>query len=430
MKRPLTRFVVGSLTLVACVGAGFWLAGALGQSGAKETLPAAPADRPGTAVMVTTAPVAYRTIQRTVEAVGTLYGYEEVSISNEVEGRVAKMYHDVSDRVKPGDVLLELDPRDYELAVRQAEKTLQVELAKLGLTAPPGPSFDISKVPTVVQAGAKLEQAMSQLDRTQAAYKEGAGSAEDLQQKRTDLKVAQAEYENQLLLARAGMATVEVKQEALAIAQEQLSDTKVRVPTPTMGLPGDGPPVEYAVTLRATAEGTFVRPATEVFKLVIDRTLKLKAPVPERFVGEVEVGQTADVTTAADPRPVAGTVTRINPAVNPDTRTFEVEIQIANTGRTLKPGSFAKAAILTRVDAAAPTVSVVAPTTFAGVTKLFLLEAGHAKEVRVTLGLQGPDWVEVVSPVLPEGVPVVVSGQTVIADGTPLVVRDSREAGR
>src|SRR4029079_1462028 len=98
---------------------------------------------------VTVEPVVRQSVQRTVEAMGTLHGFEEVSISARVEGRVTKVMHDVSDQVKPGESLLEIDPTDYELSVQQADRGLQVELAKLGLKEPPDSKLDLAKVPVV-----------------------------------------------------------------------------------------------------------------------------------------------------------------------------------------------------------------------------------------------------------------------------------------
>ncbi|MFO0947914.1 MAG: HlyD family efflux transporter periplasmic adaptor subunit [Planctomycetota bacterium] len=79
-------------------------------------------------ISVTVEPVELRSVQRAIEAVGTLHGYEEVLLSAKVGGRVRKILHDVGDRVTSGESLLEIDPTDYELAARQAEKALQVEL--------------------------------------------------------------------------------------------------------------------------------------------------------------------------------------------------------------------------------------------------------------------------------------------------------------
>ncbi len=114
---------------------------------------------------------------------------------------------------------------------------------------------------------------------------------------------------------------------------------------------------------------------------------------------------------------------RINPAVDPLTRTFEVEIEVPNERRQLKSGSFAKAQIQTRLDAGAVTVPLKAVVNYAGVTKIFLIENNQAKEVQVTLGIQSTDWVEIRTPELPKGATVVTSGQSALADGTAVEIR-------
>ena len=182
----------------------------------------------------------------------------------------------------------------------------------------------------------------------------------------------------------------------------------IKVPVPLQRVPGMEKGVTYVVSQRAVSEGSFVRPGTEVCKLVIDRMLKMRALIPERFSNEIQRGQRVQVSTAANPQPVAGLVARINPTVDPVNRTFQVEIEIPNAEGKLKPGSFAKAAILTKLDSEVATVPLEALTTFAGITKVFTVENGHAKEVRVTLGAQNTEWIEVASPPLPHGAQVVL----------------------
>src|SRR5262249_53585431 len=157
-------------------------------------------------------------------------------------------------------------------------------------------------------------------------------------------------------------------------------------------------------------------------KLVIDRPLKFRGRVPERKIGEVRLGQKAQVFTAAYKESFPGEVTRINPSIDRDTRAFEVEVLVPNAQGQLKPGGFAKTGILTDVSPQTPTVPLEALVTFAGVTKIFLVEAGRAKEVQVTLGVEGSDWVEIASPALAEDAQVVTSGQTAVAQDTPVAI--------
>ncbi|MEZ6092747.1 MAG: efflux RND transporter periplasmic adaptor subunit [Pirellulaceae bacterium] len=107
----------------------------------------------------------------------------------------------------------------------------------------------------------------------------------------------------------------------------------------------------FTVASRSVSEGTYVRVGTEVVRLVIDGALKLKVAVPERFVEQVQLDQPVEVSTAAMTEPVKGTVSRINPVISVETRTFEVEIWIDNSEHRLKPGGFAKASIIVEADA-------------------------------------------------------------------------------
>jgi RND family efflux transporter MFP subunit len=313
------------------------------------------------------------------------------------------------------------------LAVRQAQKELQVELAKLGLSKPPGPETDVARIPTVVQARVKRENAQTRLDRAKRLVASRAAPEEELTERMSELRVAHAEYDNQVLLAKAGLAAIEVKQEALAQAQQRLADTLVRAPVPSQPVPGDEDGVQYAITTRAVSEGEYVMEGAELFALVIEHPLKFRGRVPERKIGDVRVGQDAKVFSAAYPDPFDGKLTRINPAIDPATRAFEVEILIPNKDGRLKPGGFAKTGILTSLDGGAATVPLEALVQFAGVTKIFLVEAGRAKEVQVTLGTQETDWIEIAAPQLSSGAQVITSGQSAVADGSSVAVRAAGE---
>ena len=176
--------------------------------GGEKSLPPQAASAKGTsdAVPVTVEPVNFRRVQRIVGLVGTLHGYEEITLGAKVAGRVRKILHDVSDRVNPGELLIEIEPTDYELNVRQAQRALQVELAKLGLAEVPSAKVDVRHIPTVVQASLRRDNAKKRLERAMSLVERKAGTEEDVTEKRSDYQVAQAEYDNQLLAAQTGHA--------------------------------------------------------------------------------------------------------------------------------------------------------------------------------------------------------------------------------
>jgi multidrug efflux pump subunit AcrA (membrane-fusion protein) len=127
-------------------------------------------------------------------------------------------------------------------------------------------------------------------------------------------------------------------------------------------------------------------------------------------------------------------VARVNPTVDRTSRTFQAEVHVPNDDRRLSAGSFARADILTRIDPQARTVPEEAVVSFAGVTKVFAVTGGRAREVHVRTGgsltVDGPGgrrtWVELegAGAELAPGTPVVTSGQSQLADGAAVRVRE------
>jgi membrane fusion protein, multidrug efflux system len=210
-------------------------------------------------------------------------------------------------------------------------------------------------------------------------------------------------------------------------AIQTLADMIIRVPKPELTPPGSSQAdaVIYAVTKRSVSEGQMVREGEAVCELIIENPLRLWTSAPERHAEQVRVGQPVRITVSSQPDLLfLGKVVRINPSVDAVSRTFQVETQVPNDRRLLRAGGFAKATIVTDSAAraaVAPTESIIR---FAGVTKLFFVENGKARSVNdIVTGSEGPGWVEVTSKSLPTSAMVVITGQTQLANGTPVVVR-------
>lgn len=383
-------------------------------------------------VPVTVAPLQTLRLPRTVAVVGTLAGFEDASLTSKVDGRVARVFRDVGDTVQPGEPLLELEPTDYELAVAEAKRSLEAELAKLGLDAAPPPDFDLMTVPLVARAQVALENSASRYERARQLFEKGTSSREDYDTALTDYKLADVSRRAAVTEARATLAAARFRQASLETAEQRLRDTVVRAPVPAgwgAWAAAVGPaatPLRYAVAARMVSEGEMIRsmPVTNVFRLVIDHVLKLRAAVPETFVATVKVGQPVEVRVDGFPdRAFAGRVTRVNPTVDPLNRTFLIEAEVPNCGGELKAGGFARASVLTHTDGAVKTVPPTALVSFAGVTKVFVLDGATAKAVEVRVGQRDREWVEVIGPV-PDGAKVIVTGLSQLVDGSPVRVRE------
>jgi multidrug efflux pump subunit AcrA (membrane-fusion protein) len=381
-----------------------------------------------TAVPVTVAKVELHSIQRSVDVVGSFEGYEELTVTPKVDGRVIRVHCDVGDIVRQGDLLVEIDPTDYKLAVEEAQKSMESELAKVGLTALPGPDFDIMKLPTVVRASNQYRNASMRFSRVDSLYKQKISTKEDWDQTYTDNEVAKATVDQVKIDAQANIAKARQQAAILDTAQQRLRDTKVEVPAPSVAVSKvarSPQEVEYAVAERMISEGEMV-PHTNpkgVYRLVIDKLLKYKAAVPECYTGQIKIGQKVQIRVEAyQDKVFEGAVSRVSPTVDRLSRTFQVEVLVPNLVRELKPGGFAKASILTRVETQAKTVPVEALVTAVGTTKIFVVEDGKAHALEVKTGVADRKWVEITSELNPN-CQVITSGQNQLAEGTKVKIR-------
>lgn len=395
-------------------------------------------------VAVAVSPVTPRPVQRTVHVVGSLFGRDEIVIVPKVDGRIVRIARDVGEAVRPGDVLMELDPTDYQLAVAEAKRALELELSKLGQKTLPEENFDLKVLPSVAKAAAKTRDASAHFERLNTLYARGSISITERDAAERDQRVAKAEYDQAMLDAGATLATARHRQAALDTAEQKLRETRVCVPgaTETDAVArvafkeSTATPAEYVVTKREVSQGEYIHagPGSSVapFRLVIDRPLKLQVTVPERHKSEIAVGQAVELRVESFPGKVfKGAIARVNPSVDRANRTFQVEVHVPNNDRKLSPGSFVKADILTRTDSAALTVPEEALTSFAGVTKVFVVVDGKTREVQVERGAVVPGvdptgrrtWVEVRGN-LPIGALVATTGQSFLADGIDVRVRE------
>lgn len=176
-------------------------------------------------------------------------------------------------------------------------------------------------------------------------------------------------------------------------------------------------------------KGTNVTAQTAVAVVVdIDR-VKVHLDVPERFLPQVSIGQTARVRVEAYPgEAFTGTVARISPVVETETRTAPVEIAIDNPGHRLKPGMFAGIQLVLDKRENVPSVVKEAVIGREPHAYVFVVNDGVAKMRDVELGIHENDRMEVLKG-LQAGDLVAVMGQERLRDGSAVSVEVDGEGG-
>lgn len=218
------------IAIVIAIGVGLFglLTGGCNRTAAKAESKGPPA------VPVDVATARTEPVQRTVEVVGTLFGEEDATISNKVNGKIIAIYKDVGDRVEPGEPLAQLLRNDYLLDVNQKKAALLEALAKLGLSEMPPADFDVYRLPAVERARLQCVSAESRYNRGKQLHEQRPTpllSDQDFEDLRTTLDVAHSSCEAEVLAAKGLLGEARTKHAELLVAEQALADTTVRAPS-------------------------------------------------------------------------------------------------------------------------------------------------------------------------------------------------------
>jgi RND family efflux transporter MFP subunit len=350
-------------------------------------------------------PVRAQDIRRPIEIVGTLTADEEVTISAESEGKVARILADLGDRVRGGQVLVALDREKPQYRLEQQRASLARARASYGV-ADAGSAFPpLDRTPDVQRAAAELAQAEQAHTRAEELHKRSLLPRQQLDDAETLLRSKRASFESALQNAKNLRADIDAAEANVRLAERELRDTEIRAPF-------DG-----FVSRRLVSLGEYVRVQTPVVALVKVDPLKLTAEVPERLAPWVKVGQPFTFTVDAYPEAsMDGTIARISPAVNTETRAFPLEGLVPNRDGRLKPGTFARVRIASeRVDHIL-TLPAAALQYRYGVNRVFVVEGDTLAAREIKIGDRLGDRVEVLEGVK-GGEAVVVSDVERLAEG-------------
>ena len=363
--------------------------------------------------------VAEETAQRRVQAVGSLFALEESILSSQVEGRVAEVLADVGDAVKQEQPLIVLDPQELQFEVDRQRGIVRQVRAQLGIGPNDPPPTDVKKIASVQRAEADLFDASGKYKRAQEMFKDHLISQQQLDESASRYQSAQASY-NVALQEVDRLKAMLVSNEA----SEQLSEKKLRDATIRAPFPG-------AIKTRNVHPGEYLRVQSPVMVLVRTDRLRARLAVPERWAGWVRDGAAVDLQVEAFPgETFHGKVSRINPSVSQDSRTFEAEALLVNLDGRLKPGFFVQASIPSQKEEKTIFLPERAVNYRYGVYKVFLVNGNRVSEKQIRPAGQTEDQrgrrFEVAEGLKPgDRVAVAISGD--LHDGA--TVEEKSEAG-
>ena len=258
-------------------------------------------------------------ITLTVSANGTLQPVRHVNVGSELSGTVQAVRVDVNDRVKRGQVLIELDPAKLKDQVQHARAALASAQAQR------------------TQAEATAREAKAQLARLEEVFKQSRGGIPSL----TDMDAARATAARSQAAVLSANASVEQAQATLSTNSTNLS--KAAIVSPMDGV----------VLSRQVDPGNAVAASLQAVTLLTIaqdlRAMKLEVNVDEADVGVLQQGQSATFTVSSYPgRRYPGTVQRVayGSTKTDNVVTYTTTLGVDNSDLTLRPGMTATASIV------------------------------------------------------------------------------------
>jgi len=372
-----------------------------------ETAQARSGEAPAKAVRVET--VRQESVKRAVDVVGTLAPMDQVTISSEADGKVSRILADLGDRVRAGQVLIQIDSEKQQYTFEQQQAALARALAQYGATDPEHLP-EIERTPDAMRANSDLVQATQAFNRATELFKRNLVSQQALDDAQAALQSKRAIYNSALQTGKNLRASIQASQAAMKLADRQLRDTQIRAPF-------DG-----FVEKRLVNLGELVKTQTPVIAIVRLDPLKVTAEIPEKMGPWIHTGETVKLQVDAYPgRTFDGRVSRISPAVNTSTRAFPFEALVPNADATLKPGTFARVHIESSKIDTVLTLPYSALQYRYGVNRVYVVEGGKLAMRELSVGERVGDRIEILGGVK-AGERVAVTDVDTLNDGAAVSV--------
>jgi multidrug efflux system membrane fusion protein len=328
----------------------------------------APRGRGPAAFPVEVVPVSGRPVVYTVTAVGSVDAFEIVQVTARVPGVVEKIHFREGTRVREGEVLVEIEPERYVLAVDEAGAALE-------------------------KARAALAEAEAGLARREGANERTPGliPGEELDAWRTRVLTARAE--------------VTAQEAARRLAERNADDALVRSP------------FGGTIQSRNVQTGEYVQPGTLLTTLVRREPLLLRFQVPESEAARLAPGMPARFTVRHAEDVFEASLVHVAESAHPSSRMVDVTAEIRQPSDRLRPGAFAEVTVPVGAAENAPVIPQTAVRPSERGFLAFVVERGLARERVLELGLRTPEGLVEVRSGLAPAESLVVRGAEALADG-------------
>jgi membrane fusion protein, multidrug efflux system len=378
------------------------------------------ADREGPpAVTVRTEVIQPIPVSDTFEVPGTIQPKIATVLSSKVMGQILSLPVSEGDRVRRGQVLVEIDGRDRAAQLRRAQAG-QAEVRQ-----------------ALEEVEVQIRAASAAVDAVEANRELAAATLKRYTALRERRSVSPQEYDEVAARHQAAVPEVERAKQSLAAvrarrrqvlsridqAQAEVDASEVAVAYSRIISPIDG-----LITARHAQPGMLATPGMPLVAIEDDRTYRLEAVVEESGISYISMGQPARVHIDVSASDIDGRVEEITPASDPASRTYTVKLSLNLSSarpRGIRSGFFGRAFFKAgeKQTLLVPDAAVIQRGQLVGV---YIVHEGAALLRLIKTGKRFNDRVEVLSG-LTAGVRIVVDHEAEIFDGAKVIDQDEQE---
>jgi membrane fusion protein, multidrug efflux system len=259
-------------------------------------------------------------VEDSFEAVGTVKARLSTVLSSKTIGTIVAVLAHESDRVRKGQILIEIDDRDLRAELQAAQAALEEIHSDIGAAQS-----------AVASARGQKELAAATFNRYEPLVAKGSVTPHEFDEVTAKFKVASAELERAEKNLRALEARREQAEAKRSYARTLLSYSKI------------ASPIDGIVTAKSAEVGGLASPGTPLITIEQSGLYRLEAQVGESLLAHVKLNSAVRVIIDAIETPLTGKVGEIVPAADPQSRTFTIKIDLP-AHPLLRSGIYGKAA--------------------------------------------------------------------------------------
>jgi RND family efflux transporter MFP subunit len=340
---------------------------------------------------------------------GEAFTDRKIALKAEVSGVVKSLNVSEGKHVKAGEILLELEDREYRLRLEKQQALRLKYLSDLYLER----QFAVVDKEVPAATLEKLNKAEVEFNKASSAFRKGLVSQTDFEKAEKDYEIALIEAgrkKDEIMASSKGVTGQEIE---VKIAQMELDKTRIRAPFAGI------------ITDIKISPREHIDAGRELFTLVNISQIRVKAKVLESEIGKMSVGREVDLRFSAYPGKVfKGLVEAISPIVNAEDKTCAVHISVDNPTEEIKPGMHAEVEIAAEIHKDKLLVPQESILVRGGRKLVFVVEGDLAKWRYVQIGLENEDFAEILASERPEE--MVKEGELVITEGHFTLAHDTR----